>query len=92
MNKGLLTVQDVKNFIFEAISINGSTHVVTCRQLLKIFKIDHRRLQTYLKEGMPFILKGTRKYYNLLDIKRWLVEQNKLTYHVNRMEKENELS
>lgn len=76
MKKALLTVQDVKNFIFEAILEKTQDRVLTRNELKKHFNITEWNVDCYLEKGLPWFGKPHRKKFNLNEVKKWFVANN----------------
>lgn len=73
----LLTVNDVKNFIFEAM-LEMPTEYLNQKQLARRLNLSRHILEKCLDMGMPYELKGKRKLYRLNVVRKWLVEHEML--------------
>lgn len=71
--KALLTVQDVKNFILEAMKRD---QIYSRIQLASILNITTYKLDRYIEQGLPWFGKRTRKQFVLSDVKKWFIDNN----------------
>ena len=71
MKQALLTEKDIKNFIDE--SINGKRALNT-EDLMSYFGVTRPVIWEYVNRGMPYILKGKKKYYIIAKVKKWIRE------------------
>lgn len=75
--QALLTVEDVKNFIFQAIMEQGTPDgILTRTQMKNYFGISEYNLDTYLEMGLPWFGKQHRKMFNIYAVKKWFVKNN----------------
>lgn len=73
MTNALLTIQDVKNFIIDAMMRD---QIMTRKELMAYFDWNQPHYKEHLKKGMPWFGKRTRKQFVLSDVKKWLIENN----------------
>ena len=71
MKQALLTEIDVKNFIDE--SINGNRTLNTI-ELMSYLDISRPMICEYIKRGVPYILKGKKKYFVLSKVKKFFIQ------------------
>lgn len=76
INKALLTVEDVKNFIMEAISLNNEIRYLSRKQLAEYLDVPPYYITKFIKMGMPWIGTKTRKNFKVADVTKWLRENN----------------
>lgn len=69
----LLTVEAVKQFINEALK---REQIVNAIQLREYFKITKPTLIKYIREGLPWFGKPTRKQFVISDVKKWFKDNN----------------
>lgn len=75
MNSALLTIQDVKNFILEAMQRD---QILTRKELMAYFNWNQYNYEENIAKGMPWFGKRTRKQFVLTDVKKWLIDNNML--------------
>ena len=75
MIKALLTIEDVRSFIIEAIYFD--TKIVD-RKYLNAKGISNYYINKYINSGMPYIGKRKRPKFDYNKIKKWLDD-----YYVN---------
>lgn len=73
MKPALLTVEDVKMFIIEAMKRDKT---FTRIELASYLNITLYTLDKYIKEGLPWFGKRTRKQFVLSDVQKWLIKNN----------------
>ena len=71
MIKALLTVEDVKSFIIEA--IYSDTQIVD-RKYLNDRGISNYYINKYINSGMPYMGKRKNAKFDYIKIKKWLSE------------------
>lgn len=71
MTKALLTVQDVKNFIYDAILERTKDGILNRKQMRAYFGISEFQLDKYLEMGLPWFGKVHRKHFKIHDVKQW---------------------
>lgn len=76
MTKALLTVEDVKNFILEAVTLNNDIKYLTRKQLAEYLNVPPYFITKYIKLGMPWIGIKTRKHFRINTVLQWLRENN----------------
>ena len=69
--RALLTVDDVRKFIMDALKRDK---VINAIQLREYFNITKPTLIRYIKEGLPWFGKPTRKQFVVSDVKKWLID------------------
>lgn len=72
----LLTVQDVKNFIFEAIVPATKGDTLSKNETQEYFGLFHVQLKKYIDMGLPWIGKYTRKRFRVDECKKWFIANN----------------
>lgn len=73
MKKALLTVNEVKWFITEALTvIEDSKQTISKKELVQILGLTERCYRTYLKAGMPYTGKRSKKQFNITMVKAWI--------------------
>lgn len=72
MINALLTKQDIRNFIFDAILQYGENKILNRKQFCAYFDISFYELKQYLEKGLPWIGKSTRKKFNVNECRKWL--------------------
>jgi len=75
MIKALLTKEDVRLFIIEAMKRD---RILTRLELMAYFNMSPYLLKQYLKKGLPWFGKKTRKQFILSDVEKWLVNNGKI--------------
>ena len=71
MNKALLTVTDVKNFINDAMHYDK---VLTREEVAEYLGVAPQRVSDLVKKGMPcFKINYKSRGFYLEDVKRWLI-------------------
>ena len=70
--KALLTKEDVRQFIFDAICEYGRNQILNRADFCKYFNITFYQLDKYLEMGLPWIGKPTRKKFNVNECRKWL--------------------
>lgn len=71
MIDALLTKEDIRKFIFDAICKYGNNKLLDCLGMMEYFKINRQQLNKYIQQGLPWVGKETRKHFNLNECKRW---------------------
>jgi len=74
MNKALITKNEIREFIFDAINEHGRNQVLSRIDFLKYFNLTEYELNKYLDKGLPWIGKPTRKKFNVNECRKWLDE------------------
>lgn len=69
MNTALLTKQDVKNFIIDAMMRDK---VLNRIELMAYFGWNNYMVNRNIDRGMPWFGRPTRKKFVLTDVKKWL--------------------
>lgn len=69
--QALLTVEDVRKFIMDALKRDK---VINAIQLREYFGITKPTLIKYIKEGLPWFGKPTRKQFVISDVKKWFID------------------
>lgn len=72
LNKAVITKDEIKAFISELIYAYMQDKVVTRKELSKILNVSLKTLDTYIKKGMPWFGKNTRKMFNIVDCRKWI--------------------
>lgn len=72
MKRALITKQDIKEFIFDAICELRETQIVNRAGICKALNITEYQLKLYLQQGMPWIGKHTRKKFNINECRKWI--------------------
>ena len=72
MKRALITKQDIKEFIFDAICELRETQIVNRAEICKALNITEYQLKLYLQQGMPWIGKHTRKKFNINECRKWI--------------------
>lgn len=73
MTNALLTVNDVKSFIMEAITLQKADRVLTRIELMKELNINVPKYNKFIEMGMPWVGKKTRKKHVLSHVKTWFL-------------------
>jgi len=73
MIKALLTVNDVKAFIMEAITLQKADRILTRKELIKELNLNQHSYEKYIQMGMPWTGKATRKKHVLSHVKTWFI-------------------
>ena len=73
MTKALLTVNDVKAFILEAITLQKVDRVLSRKELIEELHLNQYSYDKYIEMGMPWQGKSTRKKHVLSKVKTWMV-------------------
>lgn len=71
MINALLTKEDIRKFIFDAIYQFGNNMILNRSEMRDYFNITEYQLDKYLDMGLPWCGKETRKHFNVNDCKRW---------------------
>ncbi len=71
MEKALITKEDIKQFIFDAIYKYGNNQVLDRKSFCAYFNITFYELNNYLKQGLPWIGKPTRKHFDVNQCRKW---------------------
>ena len=71
MKQALLTVEDVKTFIIDALKRD---QIFTRKELAEHLNITLYSLDKYIQEGLPWFGKRTRKQFVLSDVQKWLIK------------------
>lgn len=74
MTKALLTVQDVKNFIYDAICQNRQDCILSRIEVKRTFGISEFYMDKYIEMGLPWFGKINRKKFYFNQVKKWFVE------------------
>ena len=74
--KALLTVKDVKAFIHEAMVETTLDENLTRLQVMKKYGFTQTAYDNYLKMGMPWYGKPTRKKFRQHEIESWFIQNN----------------
>lgn len=82
MKKALLTKEDVKSFIIEALNYEK---VFSRSELLKYLHINNETLLKYLDLGLPWFGSVHRRKFKLTDVKKWLISNEIKTTIFNRL-------
>lgn len=77
MINALLTKEDIRKFIFEAMCEHGNNEVLTRIQFKQRFNLTEYQLLNYLEQGLPWIGKPTRKKFDVNQCKRWFDENTR---------------
>ena len=72
MIKALITKNEIRQFIFDAINEYGRNQVVNRAEIRNILNISEYELDQYLDKGLPWIGKPTRKKFNVNECRKWL--------------------
>lgn len=72
MRKALITKQDIRQFIFDAIYEHGNNQVLDRKEFCDYFNISFYQLNQYLEKGLPWIGKPTRKKFDVNQCRKWL--------------------
>lgn len=72
MIKALITKNEIRQFIFDAINEHGRNQVVNRAEIRNILNISEYELDQYLDKGLPWIGKPTRKKFNVNECRKWL--------------------
>jgi hypothetical protein len=72
MMKALITKNEIRQFIFDAINEHGRNQVVNRAEIRNILNISEYELDQYLDKGLPWIGKPTRKKFNVNECRKWL--------------------
>lgn len=71
-NRAIITKNDVKEFIQELVYFYMQDKVVGKKELSKILNVNIRTVNSYIKKGMPWFSKDTRKLFNVVECRKWL--------------------
>jgi hypothetical protein len=72
MKKALLTKEDIRQFIFDAICEYGTNQILNRADFCDYFNISIYQLNKYLDMGLPWTGKPTRKKFNVNQCRKWL--------------------
>lgn len=72
MTKALLTKEDIRQFIFDAIAQFGTNKIVNRAEMREYFNITEYQLDKYLEQGLPWIGSPGRKKFNVNECRKWL--------------------
>ncbi len=72
----LLTVQDVKSFIFEAINAAEPRKTLTQEEFMDYFNVTRPTIARYLEKGMPWTGSQYRKKFVVRQVKKWFFEND----------------
>jgi hypothetical protein len=72
MMKALITKNEIRQFIFDAINEHGRNQVVNRAEIRNILNISEYELDQYLDKGLPWIGRPTRKKFNVNECRKWL--------------------
>ena len=72
MNKALITKNEIRQFIFDAINEHGRNQVLNRSEMREYFNITEYELDKYLDKGLPWIGKPTRKKFNVNECRKWI--------------------
>lgn len=72
MIKALITKNEIRQFIFDAINEYGRNQVVNRAEIRNILNISEYELDQYLDKGLPWIGRPTRKKFNVNECRKWL--------------------
>lgn len=71
MTKALITKEDIKQFIFDALYQYGQNKVLNRIEMCKYFNITFYQLDKFLEQGLPWIGKPTRKKFDINECMKW---------------------
>lgn len=74
MIKALITKDEIRQFIFDAICEHGRNQVVSRAEIRDILEISDYQLKSYMEKGLPWIGKPTRKRFNVNECRKWMDE------------------
>jgi hypothetical protein len=77
IRQALLTKEDIRKFIFDAISEYGTNQILNRADFCNYFHISFYQLDKYLDMGLPWIGKPTRKKFNVNECRKWLDEHTR---------------
>lgn len=81
--QALLTPEDVKQYIYECLKPIKSDSVLNRGQAIKYFGMDHRKFDKYVKLGLPFEGKSSKRKFNIIQCKKWFKDNN-ISFEENR--------
>lgn len=68
----LLTKEDIRAFIFDAIAQYGTNKIVNRAGVKEYFNISEYQLDKYIAMGFPWIGTPGRKKFNVNECRKWL--------------------
>jgi len=71
MTNALLTKEDIRKFIFDAILQYGENKILNRKDFCNYFNISFYELNQFLDKGLPWIGSPTRKRFNVNECRKW---------------------
>lgn len=71
MKRAIITKEDIRQFIYDAICDFGNNKVVNRDGFCEMFNCSYYQLNKYLAMGMPWTGKPTRKKFDVNKCRKW---------------------